>query len=38
MPNFEYPEGATSIDPNDIDGLLLTHITTRSELEPLGTR
>jgi len=33
MPNFEYPEGATSIDPNDIDGLLLTHITTRSELD-----
>ena len=33
MPDFDYPEGATPIDPNEIAGLLLTHITTRSELE-----
>ena len=30
---FNYPEGATPLDPNEIDGLLLTHITTRSELD-----
>ena len=30
---FDYPEGATPLDPNEIDGLLLTHITTRSELD-----
>ena len=30
---FIYPEGATPLDPNEIDGLLLTHITTRSELD-----
>ena len=30
---FNYPEGATPLDPNEIAGLLLTHITTRSELD-----
>ncbi len=30
---FNYPEGATPLDPNEIDGLLLTHITTQSELD-----
>jgi Fic-DOC domain mobile mystery protein B len=30
---FNYPEGATPLDPNEIEGLLLTHITTRSELD-----
>ncbi len=30
---FIYPEGATPLDPNEIEGLLLTHITTRSELD-----
>ena len=30
---FNYPEGATPLDPHEIDGLLLTHITTRSELD-----
>ena len=30
---FNYPEGATPLDPNEIDGLLLTHITTRTELD-----
>ncbi len=30
---FNYPEGATPLDPNEIDGLLLTHITTKSELD-----
>ena len=30
---FNYPEGATPLNPNEIDGLLLTHITTRTELD-----
>ena len=30
---FNYPEGATPLDPNEIEGLLLTHITTRPELD-----
>ncbi len=30
---FEYPEGATPIDPDEAEGLLLTHITTRGELD-----
>jgi hypothetical protein len=30
---FIYPEGATPLDPNEIEGLLLTHITTRSEID-----
>lgn len=29
---LEYPAGATPIDPDEADGLLLTHITTREEL------
>ena len=33
MVDFNYPEGATPLDPNEIEGLLLTHITTRSELD-----
>ncbi len=33
MPDFDYPKGATPIDSNEIVGLLLTHITTRSELD-----
>ncbi len=31
--DFNYPEGATPLDPNEIEGLLLTHITTISELD-----
>jgi Fic-DOC domain mobile mystery protein B len=31
--NFEYPEGATPLDPDEARGLLLTHITTRAELD-----
>ena len=30
---FNYPEGVTPLDPNEIEGLLLTHITTRAELD-----
>ena len=30
---YEYPEGATPLDPNESEGLLLTHISTRSELD-----
>jgi len=31
--NFDYPPGATPIDPDEADGLLLSHITSRSELD-----
>jgi len=31
--DFNYPEGATPLSPNEIEGLLLTHITTQSELD-----
>jgi Fic-DOC domain mobile mystery protein B len=31
--NFDYPEGATPLDPDEARGLLLTHITTRAELD-----
>lgn len=33
MTTFDYPDGATPLDPNEIDGLLLSHITTRTELD-----
>jgi len=33
MIEFEYSEGATSLDPDEIEGLRLTHITTRGELD-----
>ena len=33
MPDFNYPEGATPIDPDEAGDLLLTHLTTRSELD-----
>ena len=33
MPHLEYPEGATPIDSDEAEGLLLTHITTRGELD-----
>ena len=33
MIEFEYPEGATPIDSDEAEGLLLSHITTRSELD-----
>lgn len=33
MIKIEYPEGATPIDPDETEGLLLTHITTREELD-----
>lgn len=31
--NFDYPEGATPLDPDEAQGLLLSHITTRAELD-----
>ncbi len=31
--NFDYPEGATPLDADEAAGLLLTHITNRSELD-----
>ena len=31
----EYPEGATPLDPNEIDGLKFKHITTREQLDEL---
>lgn len=33
MIDFEYPEGATPIDPDEAEGLLLPHIRTRAELD-----
>jgi Fic-DOC domain mobile mystery protein B len=33
MIELNYPEGASPIDTNEIEGLLLTHITTRAELD-----
>lgn len=33
MMDFKYPEGATPIDPDEGQGLLLTHISTRAELD-----
>lgn len=30
---FETPDGATPLDPDEADGLLLSHITTRAELD-----
>ncbi|MEA1979199.1 MAG: mobile mystery protein B [Chloroflexota bacterium] len=33
MNRFEYPDGATPIDPDEAKGLILTHITTRGELD-----
>ena len=33
MAEFEYPPGATPIDPDEAEGLRLSHITTRSELD-----
>jgi len=33
MMTFEYPDGATSLDPNEIEGLKLKHISTRAELD-----
>jgi len=32
MIDFQYPEGATPIDPDEAEGLLLTHITMHGEL------
>jgi Fic-DOC domain mobile mystery protein B len=32
MAEFDYPQGATPIDPDEVDGLLLSHITSQSEL------
>ena len=31
--NFDYPPGATPIDPDEAEGLLLSHITNRTELD-----
>ncbi len=31
--NFDYPEGATPIDPDEAQGLLLPHIRTMAELD-----
>ncbi|MDI9319075.1 MAG: mobile mystery protein B [Phycisphaerales bacterium] len=33
MKPFDYPMGATPLDPDELDGLKLKHITTRSELD-----
>ena len=33
MVDLDYPDGATALDKDEIKGLLLTHITTRAELD-----
>lgn len=33
MNHFEYPPGATPLNPEELDGLKLQHITTRVELD-----
>jgi len=33
MIDFTYPEGGTPIDPDEAEGLRLTHITTKEELD-----
>jgi len=33
MMDFNYPEGATPLDPNETEGLIPTHITKRKELD-----
>lgn len=33
MVKLEYPDGATPLDKNEMKGLLLTHITTKAELD-----
>ena len=33
MIDLDYPEEATPLDPNEVEGLLLTHITTQAELD-----
>lgn len=33
MIEFNYPEGATPLDPNEVEGLIPTHITTRAQLD-----
>ena len=33
MRNIEYPKGATPINPDEMEGLLLSHITSRGELD-----
>src|SRR5438128_1141506 len=32
MDKFQYPAGATPLDPDEMDGLKIGHITTREEL------
>jgi Fic-DOC domain mobile mystery protein B len=34
-PAMDYPEGATPLDPDELDGLKFKHITTRGELDEL---
>lgn len=33
--SFEYPEGATPLDPDEIEGLKFKHVTTRGQLDHL---
>jgi len=35
MPIFTEPEGATPLEPDEIEGLIHTHIETRDELNAL---
>ena len=33
---IEYPEGATPLDPDEMEGLIFKHVTTRGKLDHLG--
>ena len=35
MKKFEYPEGATPLDPDDLEGIKFSHVSTRRELDEL---
>lgn len=35
MDDMDYPEGATPLDPDELEGLKFTHVTTRGELDHL---
>jgi len=35
MPDLDYPEGATPLDPDEMQGLKFKHVTTRGQLDHL---
>ncbi len=35
---FDYPDGATPLEPDELEGLRFKHVTTRGELDQLELR